>query len=574
MRIILSLLFLAGLLNLSAKPISPQEALARVTASDMRQAKSSRLSPKLLSTIEDSSGFAAIYIYSYSGDEGFMLLSADDAVPALLGYSETNSFAIGNPSADIKWWLNLYSTQIEDARDLPPYREMKTRAGEWAPVSPLLTTTWDQGSPYNNQCPRDGVYRCVTGCVATAMAQVMNYWKYPTVGKGSISYRPQDLEQDLSIDFSETPFDWDNMLDSYKGSTTTAQKNAVATLMKACGYSVKMNYTAWASGAKTGDVRLALENYFGYDKGASAKVRSSYTNPDDWNALVYNDLVKVGPVIYAGQSNEGGHCFVCDGYDGNGFFHINWGWGGLSDGYFLLNELTPHDIGAGGHYGGYNMSQEIIVGIMPPVGRLTLVGEINVDNQAPDTGNVSGWGKTIRLNDFHNIMLSMKIRVSGGVVYSPIYVSIYETDPVTLKNGTLVYEQQSVDPLHAPEGMTQYNTVVDMKQYDVSKLYTLYVAYELNGQRTTIGNLRMAASSGVGAIGSADNIEIHKEGQTLYAEAQSELTLTVMNLSGMVVGYDKGSNPRLDLSGLGAGLYIAKAQTPDGQSKTIKLLLK
>lgn len=574
-KILFSLLSLAFASNLAAAPITPEQALARMESSGMRHAKAIS-SPELRSVEYGNDGVPSIYIYTYSGSDGFMLLSADDAVPALLGYSETNSFAIDDMSADMRWWLDLYSAQITDARGLEPYKARATRADSWAPIQPMLTTNWDQGSPYNNLCPRVGGYRCVTGCVATAMAQVMNYWKYPAVGTGSVSYTLAASEEDLFMDFSDTPFDWDKMKDRYRsGSYTAAESKAVATLMQACGYSVKMNYTPGSSGAHASDIRGALSNYFGYDKEMSRKERNTYMNQDEWNALIYKDLALGCPVIYSGQSSGGGHCFVCDGYDGKGYFHINWGWSGVSDGYFLLNELTPHEVGTGGHYGGYNISQEVTLGIMPPVGRLTLVGDIDVANKAADSGNVSGWGKTIRLNDFHNIALTMKVRVSGGVVYSPIYITVYETDPNTVQNVRTVYESQSAQPLHASEGVTEYSTVVDLANYDVSKLYTLYIAYELKGERKTIGTLRMAASSGVDGVADDDSeLAIVREGSILRSSGEGEITLQIFDLGGSLIASSQGDAPTISLTSLTPGVYVGRAVSRSGESRTLKLLLK
>lgn len=573
-RIILSLLAVAAVGPLGAAPLTPDQALGRLEDSPMRKVKGDSQAPRLLTTFNDGAGEAAIYLFTYTGDAGFMLLSADDATPALLGYSADNNFAgADDMSADMKWWIKIYSSQIENARGAAPYRETRTRAGEWPVIEPLLTTTWDQGSPYNNQCPRDASNRrCVTGCVATAMAQVMNYWEYPARGQGSIVYSPTTLDRDLSLDFSTITFDWENMKDSYKDSNTSAQITAVAALMKACGYSVKMRYTASESGAHTADVATALKTYFGYDKGVSVKERSLYKQ-DAWEQMVYDELKTVGPVIYSGQSSEGGHCFVCDGYDGKGFFHINWGWSGLSDGYFLLNELTPGSLGIGGHYGGFNISQQIISGVMPPVGRLSLIGDLSIDNKADDSGNTSGWGYTYRINDFSNILLSMRIRVSGGEVHSPLYVSVYETDPVTLQQGNAVYDV--AERLNAQEGVTDYSTVVRMQNYDVSKLYTLTVAYELKGERTFIGSLRFAAGSGVDDVadyGAA--LAILSDGKRLAAEGEGPISLRLYDLGGSLIGESSGETPSISLVGVPAGVYVARAVTSSGVTKVKKLLLK
>ena len=352
---------------LAAAVITPEQALERVDRATTRAAEA----PQLIETIRDAAGQPAIYIYTYSSDEGFMLLAADDATAPLLGYSRENSFSLSGAPASITSFIDGYKSQISEARELgaAKWKAPATRADEMAKIEPLVKTRWDQGTPFNNLCPIVEGRRSVTGCVATAMAQVMNYWKYPLQGQGSITYRPEKLERDLTMDFSEVTFDWENMADIYKtGSYSNPQANAVAWLMRACGYSVKMNYTGWESGAYSYEIANAMQTYFGYDKGISRKERSNYSTKS-WKELIYEQLQNYGPVIYTGVSSGGGHCFVCDGYDGEGLFHINWGWGGMSDGYFLLSALNPLDQGIGGSASdsGFNYDQSILINMKPAV---------------------------------------------------------------------------------------------------------------------------------------------------------------------------------------------------------------
>ncbi len=192
------------------------------------------------------------------------------------------------------------------------------------------------------------------------MAQVMYYWKYPEKGTGTVTARVNDI-QTAPIDLSTITFDWDNMTDTYDQSSTPAQKKAVAALMKACGYSVDMGYTVDESGAQTINLAKALVENFGYNENITFLQRN-YFSGQDWNNLVYGELKAGRPVLYSGASITGSHQFVCDGYDGNGYFHINWGWGGMSDGYFLLEALNPGAQGTGGSAGGYNYAQTIKIG--------------------------------------------------------------------------------------------------------------------------------------------------------------------------------------------------------------------
>lgn len=573
-QILFAILSLAAASALQAAPITPGEALARLSETGGRHARAAKEAPQLVATYYGPDGLAAIYVYTYSGSRGFMLLAADDSVRPLLGYSETNSFAAGNLPEQVDSWLSYYAGQISDSRELPAYQPaIATRAGDYESIRPLLETQWDQGAPYNNECPIVNKYRSVTGCVATAMAQVMKYWEYPLVGKGSVTYIPQGTDLELTLDFSKREFDWENMQNTYGKNYGNAAGTAVARLMQACGYSVKMKYSPTESGAYAKDIPGALTTYFGYDQGVSRKQRSEYSSAADWNDLIYNQLAKIGPVIYSGRSTSGGHCFVCDGYDADGFFHINWGWSGMSDGYFLLEELTPKEVGTGGHYGGYNLDQEAVVGIMPPVGRLSLE-ELTIGNAADDSGNVKGWGYTYRVNDFRNILVSLKLKVAGGHISSPLYATVYETDPDTKKYLSTAYESAFEEGINASDGSHTYTQWIRMQNYDVGKLYTLTVAYDLKGERTTIGSLRLAASSGVDDVAGYAPLDIVKEGDILRATGETVWSLQLVDLGGKVVGEVRGENPSINLRGVAPGMYLARAQSREGDVKVIKLLLK
>lgn len=531
--------------------------------------------PQYRETISDVSGNPSIYVYTYFGDNGFLLLSAYDSAPALLGYSETNDFDTRRMSESTTAWVANYASQIAVAKDIKGYRFAPTRADDRVKIEPMVKTTWDQLSPYNGQCPLVGVRRSVTGCVATAMAQIMNYWKYPEVGQGEITYTPNNFSSPLSLDFSTVEFDWDNMLDSYpyNASSTDPSSKAVATLMKACGYAVKMNYSPDASGANSNLIGYGMRTYFGYDSGVQYTARSGYSN-SAWDKMVYENLLNVGPLIYDGQSSTGGHSFVCDGYDGKGYYHINWGWGGHSDGYFLLDELTPSDIGTGGHYGGYNMSQDAVFGIMPPVGRLTLV-DMAIDNKATDSGNVQGKGYIYRVSSFWNIQLSVKLKVSGGHLSSPLYVKVLETDPTTLKTGEQVYEGVFPEKLNLSSGSTAtYSCAVNMAKYDVSKLYTLMVSYDLKGKNVVIGTLKFAASAPVESVVEDDSFGLSYSGDVVKADGAGEIALTVYDLQGRIVAEKTGETPEIPTDGLPKGLYVATARRADGATRTVKLHLK
>ena len=323
---------------------------------------------KLVYTSKTERNLPAVYIFQ-NGNR-CLFLGADNVAAPVLGYADNVTFDIDSLPPQLKSWLEEYASQIQYAVDheIGEYKVMPESAGTVRPmISPLVSTKWNQEAPYNQDCPVFDGQLTVTGCIATSMAQAMNYFKYPEKGTGNISYVSREYNKTLMMNFSKTPFDWENMLDEYKkGRYSETEASAVAYLMKSCGYSVKMDYTPEESGAYSVDIANALKTYFLYDKGTHYLTRNFFA-PDEWEEMVYDNLKNVGPLIYNGASSvAGGHSFICDGYDGNGYYHFNWGWGGMSDGYFMLNALSPSSLGVGGGAGGFNFRQGAVFGMQPP----------------------------------------------------------------------------------------------------------------------------------------------------------------------------------------------------------------
>lgn len=352
--------------------LTPEQALQRVrqqgASGPMRMP--SRDAYVLTFTGEEE-GLKSLYVFN-SGDKGFIVTSADDRLPALLGYSDKGAFDLATAPPALKWWLEEYTREAvyfyRHEAALKPRLESRAT---YPAVEPLVKTLWNQDAPFNDDCPMDGETRSYTGCVATAMAQVIKYHNYAK-GMGTHSYTMKRDEETFSFsyDYENADFDFSQMLDTYYDSEgaeigTDEQRKAVANLMYACGVGVDMEYSSVGSGAVDARVAYALRTFFGYDKGARYLQRS-YFSTTEWDELIYSELAEKRPVVYGGQANNGGHEFVCDGYDGDGNFHINWGWGGYCDGYFLLSLLNPAGQGIGGFAGGYNSSQTVTVGIQPP----------------------------------------------------------------------------------------------------------------------------------------------------------------------------------------------------------------
>ena len=333
------------------------------------------------------------YLYENENGEGWVIIAANDVVCPVLAYSETGHFRTDNMPSNIKNWLNKYNHFIskleadgvnagdETAEQWKALRKGARKVTANAVVGPLITTQWDQDSPYYDLCPGSGRSKAYTGCVATAMAQVMNYWEWPIQGKGSHTYQPLDPNSNTgakskrygqqTADFENTTYDWANMLDTYSSSATNEQKVAVATLMFHCGVATEMMYGNDADGGSGtytvnyGDwtdptcAQNAFVNYFRYKKeGLTGYMRDGYSygrttyyqkwTDDDWAAMIKEELDKHHPIMYGGAGSGGGHSFICDGYDDSGKFHFNWGWSGENDGYYSLSNLYPGSGGAGG----------------------------------------------------------------------------------------------------------------------------------------------------------------------------------------------------------------------------------
>ncbi|MGV8827116.1 MAG: thiol protease/hemagglutinin PrtT [Breznakibacter sp.] len=316
----------------------------------------------------DVSQIPCFYVFNTGDAEGFVIVSADDRATDILGYSFQGSFDYERIPDNFKNWLGFYRDELvylSALTHLPVVGSSpETQNKSTSAVAPLLgSIMWDQGDPYNALCPDlPGGGKAAVGCVATAMAQVMRYYQWPVQGNGSHQYTTQTHNFSLSANFGATTYDWANTTPTYGSSSTQIEKDAVALLSYHCGVSVDMDFDE-SSGAQTRNSGVAMINYFGYDQDANFFYRD-YFERDAWSQLIRMELDAARPVIYAGQSSDGGHAFVCDGYDANGFFHINWGWSGSSNGFYQLSALTPgvQGIGGGGS-DGFNRSQGITVGI-------------------------------------------------------------------------------------------------------------------------------------------------------------------------------------------------------------------
>ena len=289
----------------------------------------------------------AVYVFNHT-DGGFVLVSAIDNSREVLGYNDNGRFDKNNIPKNMQFWLQMYADELASV-DKTATRSVSAKAATstYTAVSPILDCTWDQAAPYNNDCPLVGGERCVTGCVATAISQIMYAHKYPTRGSGSYSYTSDDGVY-ASANFGATTYDWNNMLPYYWNNYDNTQASAVAKLMYHVGVSSNMDYGVYESGAVSQIALANLCTYFIYDKGISI-LPKDFMNEADILDSISVDLQAGRPIYVDGRTkSNSGHAFVCDGMRSDGYIHINWGWGGYCDGYFTMSALNPDDQGIGG----------------------------------------------------------------------------------------------------------------------------------------------------------------------------------------------------------------------------------
>lgn len=342
----------------------------------------------LVRSIQKSSAAreSLLYIFSINKDEGFIIVSADDLAIPILAYSFESNLDPAHLPINYQKWIEGYKNQIRHikakALNAPKETEDKWeilmagrstgRSKSTSAVEPLVRTQWNQSPHINALCPYDAKANelTVSGCAATAMAQIMKFWSYPETGSGYHTYS-HDLYGSISANFATSTYDWSAMPD-----LVDAPNNAAATLMYHCGVSIDMNYGIADNGGSGAYVitdrspvqhcvEYALRTYFKYDESLKGVQRANYAT-STWIDLLKTELNEGRPIEYAGFGSGGGHAFVCDGYDNNDFFHFNWGWGGYYDGYFSIDALDPGGTGIGGGSGGYNSGHQALIGIKPP----------------------------------------------------------------------------------------------------------------------------------------------------------------------------------------------------------------
>lgn len=434
----------------TAKTLSPEEALQRVYGAGSEKAKAPNSSQMTVArTLTDRAGQATVYLFeSESGSNSWMAVSANDLATPLLGYGDS-AIAGEDLPPQMEWWLSQYSSQIAYADSMSRIPVAGTKLNrestsasvnkaptrsDYAPIASIMKTKWDQDNPYNKLCPKIGLKRAPTGCVATALSQIMKTHEYPEHGYGTgyamAGSSSEELEMDLDI-----PLRWSDMKNTYTGSYTADQANAVAELMVAVGYGCYMHYNLDGSGAYDIDACRSLIENFAYAQTTWIYMRDYYSL-EEWEDMLYAELEAGRPVYYSGHATDGGHAFVCDGYAGDGYFRFNWGWGGYYNGNFKIDALNPEGQGIGGFEGGYNSGQTAIMGIQPQFeGAVQPKPQLSCDQQPRISFNnniltISGaWYN----NNYKNVKFTIALEAENPDVPMTYYQEIgtYELAPYT-----------------------------------------------------------------------------------------------------------------------------------------------
>lgn len=537
---------------------------------------------------------ASFYVFRLTDKDGFVVISGDDDVYPILGYSMQQTFRVDSMPSNLRLWFEGYQKQINWIRENKPVVS-KAVTDAWAALSTgsfelkaggnlLSTALWDQLTPYNNICPVVNGQKSLTGCVATATSIVMRYHKWPDTGQGNFSYTTATHRLRLSASFNTT-FDWNNMPMQYiTGQYTAQQASNVATLMYDCGVFSQMDYDPDNSGALTINAAMGLVNYMKYDKSLHILTRDNYQT-NEWVQILNNEIDNNRPIMYGGQnsSNEG-HQFIVDGYADSNYYHINWGWSGQANGYFLLDAFNPETQGAGVNSpGSFSIGQDAVIGIKKPV-----AGSSYQDVLSYFSGENNGVQYKGITTDASAIVPNTEFYVTAGFIgnfsirqYNGL-IAIALTD----KNGNIKQiispqENISLQINYGANGTFPCKITTSLSPDD--RIRGIYKSSDSNtwqwirGGGSTVGEILVSNPTANETIEnsqsqvtvlytSSDNIEV--------SAADGISTVSLFDLTGHILHKQTGNNNRLvtiSANTYNKGLYILEVVTSKGRS-THKIL--
>lgn len=534
---------------------------------------------------------APYHIFNLS-EGGFIIIAGDDRAKPVLAYSLEGNFDSSSIPEPCHQWLNQYAAEINSAAGT----SLATAATETEYpkeiIAPLIKTTWSQEAPFNNSCPTDASSgkKCLTGCLATASAQIMNFHQYPLRGTGTITYTDPKQKVERMMDFtSRGDFNWTNITGRYPFPVSTQECDAVAELMLQVGHAMKMQYSPSTSIAYLNDAAFALIKTFNYSPNIHRYERA-YIHADEWMKLLVAELSANRPILYDGRSTQsGGHAFVCDGYDGNGMFHFNWGWGGMSNGYFVLSALTPTSGDGIQDYTGEQVAECGIMpadaaGSVPQTKHLAGIYSLNVFTSKTEVYSDENTyiGKADK-SGFIFYCLNLGHYKFKGEIYATINVG-GEIIPVSSKwSGEITAGNNTPVTLYIPSSLADgtytvsfhYRLEGDDNWYPMKSRYSTpyQAAVKVSGDDVTFGKDALSSIVTIEndtpielAIGQG-SIEISSEsglGQVILCDISGR---TVVNLNHC------GNSASIDTSTLSHGTYILQAISNNNSRITRKIIL-
>ena len=534
----------------------------------------------------------AYYIFDVNNSNGFVMVAGDDLVKPILAYSTDKEFQTGvEQSPETKYWTNIYTQQINyivanniaaEKDVVAQWEQLSTANGSTANkptniVLPMVATTWNQGNFYNIYTPGSGNTKTPVGCVATAMAQIMKYWDAPTAGTGTYSYNHQTYGA-LSADFGATSYQWSSMPNSLTQSSPLMYKEAVSLLGYHCAVAVRMDFAPNGSGAQvlawnnnSRSAENAFKNHFGYKNTIDGVYREDYTDPQ-WLTLLKTELDNARPILYAGFGNSGGHAFVFDGYDENSLFHINWGWGGMSDGYFTVDNLAPSALGIGGGGGNFNDGQQALIKIEP-----LLPGQANDTLGLALNSAVSISDATIEVGQAFSVEASIKNIGQLDLLSGAIQVQIYNLADSTPKiffsrfsnqnlamgtDSTYVFSTNGIASLSAGDYFIRIrHTDINSTWLDVADAdgNINYVPFTVIADPTSTKDLALANAITLYPNPANDKITIDTKSFTGNVNS-----IKIFDLQGRLVNALQGKQQAISTSNLSEGVYYLQIVTTDG----------
>lgn len=534
---------------------------------ELRKSNGLQTTTPILSYTLKESGKNSIYIYNNPNDQGFVLIAGDDQAPEVLGYSDKGNFQYEQLPPNAKAFINHLSVQVDAISN----GQKAVADPNWdTEMKPLLKSQWGQEKPFNLKCPTYQGLQCMTGCVATAMAQVMYAHQWPAKGTGDIDYTTNTLGIRLWNDLSTSTYLWFKMLPKYSSNSDEEAIDQVAQLMADCGYAVFMDYMPQASGASNYEMARAVVENFNYDKGTRIFTEAYYP-AEEWREMVKAELDAKRPLLYGGATpNMEGHQFVCDGYNKKGLFHINWGWTGTSDGYFYLNLLNPADQGTGGSSSNqaFNLYVDAVFGMQPPVeNSIAKPYTLYYDNLHAVTSQ-----KVMQVKAFEIANMSY------GTFNGDLCVEIYD-----LASGkTVLSATEEKIELKSLEVLENCNYRFDLTELNAGTYGIRLVSVDADKQKETLRGLPSMPSpylivdeTGISityeeptSICQTETIQStffvdHASNQIYFSDNNPIISAEIYSLQGHLI--QKSENiSSITLEGLQQGCYLLKWQTKNG----------